>query len=202
MNALFTPSNTHSWLRLLGDPPGATCVHGIRIMYGVLRPDCQGYAISAAAFARAKLAVPARPDPDDWDVTAHRAEVLLPSHADDRLLSPRTLFEEVDATLPPNGRALATYITLSWTPSRLHAQFEFGRAVARKLTAMDLAVLLVQHVPSHALRTNPPHLHLLAVTRRIMPFGSFGPPVPLLGRDRGRQMIVDIVAELAAEMNP
>lgn len=199
----FAPSYPHSWLRLLSDPPGTTGPGGIRLMFGVLRPDHQGHAVSAAAFARSKLVVPARPDSHDWTITAHRAEVLLPAHADDRLRDPRTLFEEVDRTLPPGGRALASYITLTWMPNRLHAQYEIGRALAARLVAeFGTPALCVQHVPALNGGDHSPHLHLLIVARRLTKFGMFGEPIRILGRDGGRQMVADRLADIVASGVP
>ena len=74
-------------------------------MVGTLRPVHQGHANSAAAFARATLA-PASADPSSWSTNAHRAEMLLPAGADDRLGCPRELFEAVNTEHPADGKAL------------------------------------------------------------------------------------------------
>lgn len=196
----YSPSYPHSWPKLVPDPPGTVGPGGIKVTYGVLRPDHRGHAVSAAAFARAKLVVPARPDPTDWVATAHRSEVLLPAFADERLLDPKVLFEEVDATLPPGGRALAAYVTLSWMPERLHAAFELGRTLARGLVdTFETPALCVQHVPGANAGTNLPHLHLLIVARRLMSYGRFGPPIADLGRESGRQIIIDRLARLVGD---
>lgn len=136
----------------------------------------------------------------DWTVTAHRAEVLLPAHVDDRLLDPRTLFETAEAQHPPGGEALATYVTLTWAPSRLHAAFEVGRHLARWLVReFDVTVLLVQHVPALNAGTAEPHLHLIIPgPRRLTAWSGFGEYVKPLCRDSGRQLIVDQLAPLMA----
>ncbi len=173
-------ANPHSQLALVGEPAGCA---GPRCMVGTLRPVHQGNANSAAAFARAKLA-PASADPTSWIITAHRAEVLLPAGADDRLACPRALFEAVDAEHPADGKALLAYATLTWRPQRLHRQWELGRTLAQEWTREHgVAVLLVQHVPARVASGNDPHLHLMvAGPRRIEPWGGFGSYVaPLLG---------------------
>ena len=176
----YDAANPHSQLALVGEPAGCS---GPRCMVGTLRPTHQGRANSAAAFARAKLA-PASAEPASWSITAHRAEVLLPTGADDRLGCPQTLFEAVDAEHPTNGKALLAYATLTWRPQRLHRQWELGRTLAQEWTREHgVAVLLVQHVPARMASGNDPHLHLMvAGPRRIEPWGGFGSYVaPLLG---------------------
>ncbi len=195
-----TPANPHTHMPLLGDPPGESGPGDVRTLYGVLRPSYRDHANSLAALARAKLTVAAAADMPEWTVTAHRAEVLLPAHADDRLLDPRTLVEIADAQHPPSGEALATYVTLTWTPARLHAAFERGRAVARWLAdEFGVAVLLIQHVPALNASTAPHHLHLIVPgPRRLAPWGGFAEYVKPLCRDGGRQIIVDQLARLIA----
>ena len=196
-----TPANPHSHLPLLGDAPGEAGPGGIRTCYGVLRPEYRGHLNSLASFARAKLTVAAVPGTPAWTITAHRAEVLLPAHADDRLLDPRVLCEAAETEHPPTGEALATYVTLTWTPARLHLQYEVGRAIARWLTdEFGVAVLLVQHVPARNGGTAQPHIHLIVPgPRRIMPWGGFGDYVKPLCRDGGRQLVVDRLAGLVEE---
>lgn len=188
-----TPANPHSHMPLLGDAPGDVGPGGARILYGCLRPIYRDYVNSVTALAKAKLTVAVPAGTRDWTVTAHRAEVLLPAFADDRLLSPRTLFETAEAEQPLGGEALATYVTLTWTPERLHAAFEYGRALARSLiNEFHVAVLLVQHVPALNASTAQPHLHLIIPgPRRLTPWSGFGEYVKPLCRDGGRQLIID-----------
>lgn len=197
-----TPANPHSHLPLLGDAPGEAGPGGIRTLYGVLRPEYRGHRNSLVTFAKAKLTVAAPPDTPTWTVTAHHAEVLLPTHAEDRLLDPRTLVETAETEHPPGGEALATYVTLTWTPARLHLQYEVGRRVARWLAdEFDLAVLLVQHVPARNANTAQPHVHLIVPgPRRIMPWGGYGDFVKPLCRDGGRRLVVDRLARVVEEI--
>ncbi|KKI18933.1 hypothetical protein XM50_11720 [Sphingomonas sp. Ag1] len=178
----------HTHLNLLGEPPGTK---GPRCLTGTLRPMHQGCHNSAAAFVRTKLNPVAGSAPDDWTIRAHRAEVILPRHADDSLADPRTLFNAIDTEHPDRGAALLAYITLTWQPERLHLQWAVGRQLAIELAdAHDVALLLVQHVPGQAGRGNDPHLHLaIAGPRRIKRWSGFGSYVtPLMG-DRMWAMI-------------
>lgn len=195
-----TPSNPHSWMPLLGDAANAPAGDSIRVMFGCMRPLYRGFAPSVAALARSKLTVAAPPDTPDWTVTAHRAEVLLPAFADDRLACPRTLFEMTDSDHPVGGKALASYITLTWQPERLHAQWQVGLSVGRWLTeTFEVAVLAVQHAPHRAAKSTCPHIHLIVPgPRRLTRWGQFGGYVTPLCRDGGRQLVVDQVAALVA----
>ena len=199
-----TPANPHSHMPLLGDPPGESGPGDVRTLYGVLRPSYRGHANSITALVRAKVTVAAPAGTPAWTVTAHRAEVVLPCHADDRLLDPRTLIEMVEAQHPPAGEALATYVTLTWAPTRLHAAFERGRALARWLNdEFGVAVLLVQHVPALNASSAPHHLHaIIPGPRRLAPWGGYAEYVKPLCRDGGRQLVVDQLARLIAAERP
>lgn len=154
-------------------------------MVGTLRPAHQDHNNSAAAFVRAKIQVVPSTDGDDWAVTAHRAEVLLPRGADDRFYCLRTLFEAIDAEHPVDGKALLTYVTLTWRPERLHAQWELGRRLALELVREhEVAVLAVQHVPGKVARSNDPHVHLAIAGPRTLGSLGFGPYVTALMGDR------------------
>lgn len=182
------PANPHTHLNLLGLPAGQP---GPRCMAGTLRPLHQNGANSAAAFARSKINPVVGASSDDWTLVAHRADVVLPRCADDRLGDLRSLFEAVDAEHPADGKALLTYLTLTWRPDRLHRQWELGRQMAVEF-ARDhhVAVLIVQHVPARAARSNDPHLHLLvAGPRRVEPWAGFGSYVPALMGDRVWNMV-------------
>src|SRR5690242_8486038 len=137
-------SDPHSWLALIGAPPGAT---GTRIMFGNLRPTYRGWRNSATAFAAAKISVGRPPDADPWGVGAARAEVLLPRDVDDRFADPRTLMEAIDAAAPGPKPVLLTYVTITFDTPRLHEQYELVRAYAmvHLVHGLGNAVLAVQH---------------------------------------------------------
>lgn len=189
----YDPANPHTWLVLTGDPPG-TC--GLRIMYGVLRPQHRGHANSAAAFARAKLSVGVGAEP--WVVTAARAEVLLPDDADDRWASPSVLMEALDAERPAHLPVLLTYVTITCPTARLHAQYELVRAFAHHelVRGLGVPVLLVQHAPNRAASANDPHVHLL-IGRRVTSLGLAEVAAPL-GGDKGRDLISERFAAFRA----
>jgi hypothetical protein len=191
--------NPHTHLALLGDPSGTS---GPRCMAGTLRPVHQGSANRASAFVRTKINPVVGSAADDWTLVAHRAEVILPRHADDRLSDPRTLFEAVDAEHPADGKALLTYLTLTWRPERLHRQWELGRRLATELARdHNVAVLLVQHVPGKMGRSTDPHLHLaVAGPRRIEPWSGFAAYVPALMGDRVWAPVRERFRALLAEL--
>lgn len=180
-------TDPHSWLALIGDPPGST---GTRIMFGNLRPTYRGWQNSAADFAAAKLGVGLPPDADPWGVGAARAEVLLPCDVDDRLADPRTLMEEIDAAAPGPRPALLTYITITYEPRRLHEQYELVRsyAMAHLVRELGNAVLAVQHSPQRAGFETPPHVHLLVRNANSLGIAA---PVAALNSDKGRKLVVD-----------
>ncbi|WP_375429472.1 hypothetical protein [uncultured Sphingomonas sp.] len=181
------PLNPHTWLPLIGDPPGET---GLRILYGVLRPEYRGWRNSAVAMTKAKLQPVPPPADAPWAVTAARAEVLLPDDADDRFACPKVLMEAHDAEQPADKPVVLSYVTITWPTSRLHRMYEIVRAVMLDTLVRDLgvAVLLVQHAPHRAASSNLPHVHAL-IGRRVTSLGLASFAAPLCG-DKGRDLIV------------
>lgn len=192
------PCNPHTHLNLVGEPAGTP---GPRCMVGTLRPIHQEEPNSAAVFVRSKVNPVVGSAPNDWMEVAHRAEVILPRHADDRLADPRTLFEAVDAEHLADGKALLTYVTLTWRPQRLHHQRELGRQLAVEL-ARDhhVAVLVVHHVPGRIARSTDPYVHLaIAGPRRVAVWGAFSDYVPELMGDRVWALVRERFHGLLAE---
>ena len=187
------PANPHSWMVLKGDETGREAVPGWRVMFGNLRPVHRGFAPSLSALAAAKIMPAAPAGTPVWQATAHRVEVLLPAFAEDALLDPETLVKRAEAEQPENPRGLATYITLTSNPERLHRQYEICREVARRIVdRLEGALILVQHVPARAASANPPHLHIIVPgPRRLTRFSSFGSFVSELSSDAGRDLIID-----------
>lgn len=187
-------NDPHSWLALIGDPPGST---GMRIMFGNLRPSYRGWQNSASDFAAAKLGVGLPPDADPWSVGAARAEVLLPGDVDDRFADPRTLMEAIDAAAPGPRPVLLTYITITFDTPRLHEQYELVRAytVAHLVRELGNAVLVVQHAPHRAGYDTPPHVHLLV--RKVTSLG-IAPSVAALSSDKGRRLVVEAFNQFRA----
>lgn len=190
------PTNPHSWMPLFGEPPGTS---GPRVMYGCLRPAFRGQTNSAAAFAMNKLMVGAPDDTPPWTLTAARAEVLLPSDADDRMGDAQMLMKLVDAELPAAGKALLAYLTFTFETARLHIAWEeVRRFIMMNVVGMyDVATLLVQHAPHRAASTNPSHVHALVVPRRITPLG-LAEWVPQLIGDKTHALIRDAFYEFHA----
>lgn len=192
----------HSWLPLIGHPPGEDGPGGCRLMWGVLRPTFGDYRPSLARFVIAKLAAAVPPGAAPWTVTAHRHEVLLPAHAGDHLLDPRALIEAAEREQIPHAKAQAAYITLTSAPPTLHRQFEVARSLAGRLVdCFDTAALLVQHVPSHNGGSALPHVHLIVPgPRAITPYSTFGRPIAELARDKGRYLVLEHLAAIVAEV--
>ena len=197
-NITWSATNPHSWLILSGDEPSNEAVPGWRILYGNLRARHRNHENSLTAFSQAKL----RPDgTPGWTPTAHRVEVLLPAHADDALCDPETLIGRAEAELPNDPKGLATYVTLTCAPNRLHSQFEIARQVVRDLIdRFTVAVLIVQHVPSKAASANAPHCHfVIPGPRRLTPWSGFGAYVSDLSNDAGRDVVVDALSNALAD---
>ena len=192
------PSNPHSWFTLIGHPPGETAPSGYRVLWGVMRPEYRDYRPSLAAFAQTKLAPAAGTNVAPWAVTAYRHEVLLPAFAGDHLRDPRVLIESAEQQ-PVTAKALASYITLTSTPATLHGQFEVARRTAQMLVArFDVAALLVQHVPALNGGSAQPHVHLIIPgPRRLTPWSGYGAPVAELAGDKGRDLVLSLLAEVA-----
>ena len=196
-----TDTDPHSWLRLIGHPQGETGPGGIRAMWGVLRPEYRDFRPSLTRFIEAKLTVASLPGTPPWTISAHRHEVLLPPQAGDHLLDPRMLAETAAREQIANATALATYVTLTSSPTKLHRQWEMAREIGRRLVAtFDVAVLLVQHVPSKNGGTAQPHVHMIIPgPRAITPYGCFGKAIAELARDKGRELILESLTAIVGE---
>ncbi len=178
--------NPHTWLVLSGDPPGST---GPRCMIGTLRPEHRDRGNSAAAFAAAKLLVEVGKADQPWRSGAYRHEVILPHDADDRFSCPKTLFSDIDAAHVPGGKALLTYITLTWTPTRLHHGWRIAHRLAADLVeTFSVPALIIQHVPGLVANTAIPHCHLLVGSRSLSGIG-WGGYVASLNGDRAWPLI-------------
>ena len=160
--------NPHSWLELSG---GGICP-GVKLLTGTLRSRYRDFDVTAAAFGRAKLQPMGPIEGHPWVITTHRAEVLLPSGADDRFLDPQTLLEAADELATGPDDPLLGYITFDWWADRLHEQLEEVRAFARaEIVSLGCPVLMVHHAPHLARSYAEPHLHLLVVPHRLRSLG-------------------------------
>ncbi|KQN34779.1 hypothetical protein ASG37_15780 [Sphingomonas sp. Leaf407] len=195
------PANPHSWLPLMGHSPGESGPGGVRVMWGVLRPEYRSFSPSLSTFVRMKLAPAAGANATPWAITAYRYEVLLPAFASDHLRDPRLLIEAAEREQPADAKALAAYVTLTSSPDRLHAAWEIGRTLAKNLVDdHDVAALLVQHVPSLAGGSAQPHLHLVIPgPRRVTRYGMFSTLVGDLAGDRGRDLVLTLLAGIVGE---
>lgn len=182
----LSDSNPHSWLILNGDPADAT---EPRCMTGTLRPEHRGRANSAAEFAAAKLLIEIDAADQPWRSRAYRHEVVLPRHADDRFTSPKVLFSDIDAAHVPHGKAFLTYITLTWTPARLHQAWRLAHTLATELVETHaVPALVVQHVPCLVANTATPHCHILLGARTLTGIG-WGGYVAAINGDRVWPMV-------------
>ncbi|WP_375287256.1 hypothetical protein [Sphingomonas sp.] len=177
----LSESNPHSWLVLNGDPSDQDSP---RCMTGTLRPMHQGRANSATAFAAAKLLIEVDAADQPWRSRAYRHEVLLPRDADDRFTCPKALFTDIDAAHVRYGKMLLTYVTLTWTPTRLHHAWRLAHTLASELVnEFSVPALVVQHVPQLVANTASPHCHILTGARTLSGIG-WGGYVAALNGDR------------------
>lgn len=190
-------TNAHdplTWLYLNPSSPGFEAEPGFS--YGVLRRQYRGRHNSAAEFCRRKLQpVPPVGDPSavPWVLTAARAEVLLPSDADDRFADPRQLFTAVDENALDVEPALLTYMTMAFPRvQRLHHAWEAARefAMDRFARARGLPVVVILHAPFMAGSSNSVHCHLLIAPRALTGLG-LGAYEKALCCDAGQMIVHD-----------
>lgn len=182
----LSEGNPHTWLILNGDPAAES---GPRCMTGTLRPEHRGRANSAAEFAAAKLLIDVDAADQPWRPRAYRHEVLLPRDADDRFTCPKVLFTDIDTAHVPAGKALLTYVTLTWTPARLHHAWRLAHTLAAELVdEFSAPALVVQHVPGLVANTATPHCHVLLGVRTLTGIG-WGGYVAALNGDRVWPMV-------------
>lgn len=189
-DAMPEAANPHSWLHLTGSdaPPSAD-----RFMFGVLRPVYRDWVNSAVAFGTRKLRPVVPAGNDDEAITAARAEVLLPTGADDRFADPWTVLRSCDQRRPPGLNTVLTYVTISEpNTARLHEQWARSHEWARRdiVDRYGTPVLMVQHAPHHMASRNPPHLHLLILGPRRLTSLGWADKVPDLSHDRGRDLLL------------
>lgn len=195
------PANPHSWFPITGHDKGETGSGGYRVLWGVMRPEYRGYRPSLSVFAQAKLAPVGSSDAAPWAITTYRHEVLLPAHAGDHLRDPRVLIETAEREQAQATKALAAYITFTSATTALHAQYEVAREIARWLvTEFQVAVLLVQHVPTCNEGTAQPHVHVIVPGPRVTTtYSTFGQPVSALAGDKGRDLVLAKLALIVAD---
>lgn len=185
------PANPHSWLSLVGDPPGSK---GLWVMWGVLRASYLGIENSASAFVGAKLRPSWSADPNA--ITAAWAETLAPADADDSLADPMLLAARIDREIARDAEgttALLGYATITDPEAtRIHVFREELRAVARELVeAHGCAVIATIHAPGRAGNGNPMHGHLCLSPYVIDGPLGFSKRIPAFCDERGRQVVLD-----------
>ena len=181
--------NPNDWLFLNPEGPLDNFV------FGVLRRNFKNQLNTASAFAQAKLK-PVVPEGDPvppWATTAYRQEVLLSAGADDGFRAAERLFEHFDSTALEWQKSLVIYLTLSFPePRRMHEDFEQARAFVKGelVERRGLPTLLVQHAPFLVGSTNPPHVHVLALARRLTSLG-FADYVEDISKDAGQRLMYE-----------
>lgn len=199
-------------------PPGLdyrpVCGGDPNLSFGVVQnePDAKLPTTAEAVVFRRAFPVqrPASHDSEWVNPTCEKIEVLLPPGASDELWDPQALCRAFDRQSFAGLRDVAIVITLRFpeieapasigegTP-RLHECWHLASnfAAERLVKERRLAVIPVLHVPSRAARPGPPHLHLLALARQLLPsgFGQFSQP---LASDEGREIVEKEWAEWRA----
>lgn len=105
-----------------------------------------------------------------WIPTCYRSETLLPSHAPDACQKAHVLCDLFEQS-PDRIVDLAVIVTLRFASSALrHEAWELHRAFAREYFVLErnLPVLMAMHVPQLSFRRNPPHTHLVVLSRRLL----------------------------------
>ena len=149
------PGRPENWLYLLNRDA---------LTFGVLRKRYNDRDNSACEFGTSKLR-PVSPAAAGQAITAARADVVLPHHAEDALANPFAFLAGCDElTLDP---AILVYLSIAFPEAvRLHHAWEQARRFARMLADdRNLASLVVLHAPGLVSSPNPPHVHLLNCPR-------------------------------------
>ena len=149
------PGRPENWLYLLNRDA---------LTFGVLRKRYHDRDNSACEFGTSKLR-PVSPAAAGQAITAARADVVLPRHAEDALADPFEFLAGCDdLTLDP---AILVYLSIAFPEAvRLHHAWEQARLFARKLAdERDVASLVILHAPGLVSSPNPPHAHFLICPR-------------------------------------
>lgn len=149
------PGRPEDWLYLLNRDA---------LTFGVLRKRYNDRENSAYEFGASKLQ-PVSPAAAGQAITAARADVVLPHHAEDALANPFAFLAGCDElTLDP---AILVYLSIAFPEAvRLHHAWEQARRFARVLAdERDVASLVILHAPGLVSSPNPPHAHLLICPR-------------------------------------
>jgi hypothetical protein len=149
---------------------------------GVLRRRYNDHDNDIVDFVRSKLHPIDPPKPGErWRPTAARVEVLLPPGGiPDFLLDPQRLVELYADHLLDWQTGLACVIKLTARSPSLNEGWERAREYARAAFCAGkkrrgLPVILAQHAPFLAGAEGvEPHVHAIALARRVLPGGSFG----------------------------
>jgi hypothetical protein len=163
--------------------------------YGVVRRRLGDTTNDTRDFIWRKLHPVQRPASWDksWSPTAMRWDILLPAAAPDDLAGPFTVTRAYEEAAWDEIKDLVICITLRLDPTRaLHAQYEDVRAFAKSNLVEDreLPVILAIHDPAAAATDRPPHIHIMALARKLgRRFGTFAEPA--LCSDRGAAIIAD-----------
>lgn len=122
--------------------------------------------------------------------TAERWEVMLPRGAPDALVDPQHLAEAYHAGPSHRIRHLAAIATVRFpsveatypNPSMpLHDAWYIARGLAQRISLdLQVAALVVLHVPGRSWGMNAPHAHCLFPCRMIAGCSGFGRFVPTL----------------------
>ena len=148
--------------------------------YGVLRQTYRGHRNLPSEFGGRKLRPGAQstaPALCDTEITASRADVVLPPNASDEYARPCRMLKALDEAIIPQEQAILIYATLSYPEeTREHHAWNEARAFAFSALALrrKLPTLVVLHNPSIVASDNPIHVHLLISPRKVDGLGFRG----------------------------
>ena len=175
------------------------------LVFGVIRTTLAGVPNSASKLVFRRLFPVAKPEDleQPWpEPTCFRPDVLLPDWAPADYAKPQALCRAYDAQAWEGMKDLAIILNFRFPETLgvdggpptlgLSGVFELVRAFCyQKLTKeRGLATVLAMHVPSRAgIDFSPPHVHAIALARTVVGQAGFGPFIPDLARDAGRQIL-------------
>ena len=184
------PGRPESWLFLHWED---------EITFGVLREKYLDRTNTAEEFGLRKLQPVSPPSSDLLQITAERADVVLPRWAEDDLSTPIAFLKGCDEMKLEKG--IFAYLTIPSPHERIHEAWEMARGFAKVLAdERHVGSLVIQHVPGRVSSPNDPHVHLLINPRTSAKLGlRCGGIDRQLLHDDGAEILSDRWAEFVSD---
>lgn len=164
------------------------------LSFGVVRRELKGrvFDTGKAVLKRLRPVGGALRPNEEWVPTCYRADVLLPSGAEDRLSTAQALCQAYEAQAFPGIKDLVIMVTVRFPAATmpLHEIWEEVRGFTLDFTRSKLvAAIIAMHVPALAGKSGRPlHAHIMIPARKLERY-AFGEFLPSLACDAGREIV-------------